>query len=356
MKFGAFFICEYYPEIHGTQRNLYETILRQTEIAEECGFDSVWTAEHHFHPRYGICPSPPVLLSAMAQRTTKLRLGVAVSLLPFHNPLETAEQYALADVLSNGRIDFGIGRGYIKHEYAGFNLPYEESRERFLEALEIIGKAWQGESFSYDGRFHHLKDVALNLLPIQHHGPPTYLAALSPETFELAARLHYGFMVIAHPIPPAELKRSIEHGRQAWTKHGHSLADLECAAGYHTFLSKNSDWARQRGSEVLNTYYRLVKTFEPSSNHRYMAELRDAYGALDIEEVRQKRSLIGSPDEIIERLEYFEAEFGVTQFLCMCNTGGMSHEETVETMRLMGERVIPHFAARRKDRHTAAQG
>jgi alkanesulfonate monooxygenase SsuD/methylene tetrahydromethanopterin reductase-like flavin-dependent oxidoreductase (luciferase family) len=355
MEFGAFFVCEYYPKVHGTQRNLYEEVLTQTEVAEQCGFDSVWVAEHHFHPQYGICPSPPVLLSAMAQRTSRIDLGVAVSLLPFRNPLETAEQYAMVDVISNGRVIFGVGRGYIRHEYAGFNLPYEESRERFLESLEIIGKAWQGTPFSYDGRFHQYKDVALNLLPVQRPGPPIYLAALSPETFELAARLGHGFMVIPHPVPPDELKRNIEHGRLAWSKAGRSLAELECMAAYHTFLSENSEQARQRGNELLSTYYRLVRTFEPSTKHRYLAQIRASYETVEVEDVRRNRSLIGTPDEIIERLEFFSAKFGITQFLCMCNTGGMTHEETVQTLRLMGERVIPHFAAKPKDHAAAAR-
>ncbi|MBF6569886.1 MAG: LLM class flavin-dependent oxidoreductase [Candidatus Binataceae bacterium] len=354
MRFGAFFICEYYPQVHHSQRELYEAILTQTEFAEQCGFDSAWVAEHHFHPQYGICPSPPVMLSAMAQRTRRLRLGVAVSLLPFRSPIETAEQYAMVDVLSNGRLVFGIGRGYIKHEYAGLNLPYEESRDRFLEALEIVGKAWQGETFSHEGKYHQYQDVALNLLPVQRPGPPTYLAALSPESFDLAARLGYGFMVVAHTLPLDELRRAVAHGRQAWSQAGRSLSELECVAAYHTYLNDSSDRARVRGEEMLSTYYELVRSFEPSSKHEYMAQIRAGYGTAKVEEVRRNRSLIGSPDEIIERIEFLSKEFGITQFLCICNTGAMTNEETIETLRLMGERVIPHFAGKAANRAAAS--
>jgi luciferase family oxidoreductase group 1 len=343
MKFGVFFICEFYPEVHRSQRDLLQEILQQTEMAERMGFDSVWVAEHHFHPQYGICPSPPVLLSAMAQRTNKIRLGSAVSLLPFRNPIETAEQYALLDVLSNGRINLGVGRGYIQHEYAGFNLPYEESRERFVESLDVIHKAWRKERFSHDGRFYHYQDVALNLLPIQNPSPPIYMAAVSPESFELASRFGHGYMVIPHTLPPAELKRNLDLGRESWLRNGRSLDSLEVAAAYHALVDENPTRAHERGNELLNTYYKLVSTFTPSSKHKYMAEIRASYKTHDVEEVQRNRSLIGSPSEVIQRLEYYAREFGITQFLFICNTGGISNELTMQTLRLVGERVIPHF-------------
>ena len=346
MKFGVFFIGEYHPEAYGTKRELYEGILAQTVVAEECGFDSAWFAEHHFHPQYGVCPSPPVLIGALSQRTTRIRLGVAVSLLPFHNPIETAEQYAMVDVLTGGRLAFGVGRGYIHHEYAGFDLPYEESRQRFLESLEVIAEAWKGERFSYSGTFHRFRDVALNILPLQRPAPRTYVAAVSPESFELAARLGHAFMIIGHTIPVEVMRQNVAHGYEAWSKYGRAPADLECVGAYHAYLDESPVEARRRGEEVLGTYYRLVRSFEPSAKHEYMAKVRAGYGGVSVDEVYRSRSLMGSPDEVIERVEFLAREIGISEFLCICNTGALRHEETIRTLRLMGERVIPHFRAK----------
>ena len=343
MRFGVFFIGEYYPEAYASKRDLYEGMLAQAKAAEDWGFDSVWIAEHHFHPQYGICPSPPVMLAAMAQRTHRIRLGVAVSLLPFHHPVETAEQYAMVDVLSGGRLELGVGRGYIHHEYAGYSLPYEESRGRFLESLQVLSAAWKGERFSHAGEFHRIPEVALNITPLQEPAPPIYVAAVSPETFELAARLGHGFMIIGHTIPLEAMRENVGHGRESWKKFGRELADLRCVGAYHTYVAETSAAARKRGEEVLGTYYDLVRSYQPSAKHEYMAKVRAGYGAASIDEVYRNRSLMGSPEEVIERVDRLSREIGITEFVCICNTGGLHHEETLQTLRLMGEEVIPRF-------------
>lgn len=163
MRFGIFSVADHYPrELRRSATELYGELRDQAEAADALGFDSFWIAEHHFH-EYGAVPRPPVWLAAAAQRTRRIRLGSAVVVLPFDNPLRTAEDYAMVDMLSGGRLNLGVGSGYLTHEYAGFGLSLEEKRERFTEALEIVLRAWTGERFSYEGRFPHIENVQLNL-------------------------------------------------------------------------------------------------------------------------------------------------------------------------------------------------
>jgi len=142
MRFGIFYLPSLTPADRANAGERLFSIVEQTAYGEELGFDSVWLAEHHFHSFGGILSSPTVIGAAIAQRTSKIRIGTAVTLLPYHNPLRIAEDYATLDCLSRGRLEFGIGHGFIKWESLTFGTPLEDLRERFKENLEIILKAW----------------------------------------------------------------------------------------------------------------------------------------------------------------------------------------------------------------------
>ena len=151
MKFGMLSLLDYYPE-DKSEEQYYKDFFAEVDLAEELGFDAMWIGEHHFC-NY-VCPSPQIVAMAIAQRTKKMRIGTAVALLPHHDPIRLAEDYAMLDLLSGGRLDFGVGRGFIKLIYDGFNQSMDESRERFREVLEVIEQAWSRETFSYQGQFY----------------------------------------------------------------------------------------------------------------------------------------------------------------------------------------------------------
>ena len=161
----------------------YQDILAQIELGDELGFDTAWLGELHFIPSFSCLASPLMILAAAAQRTKRIRLGTAVTLLPLHNPVKMAEDAATLDVLSDGRLEFGVGRGATPVYFAGYNVPQEESRERFEESLEIILRAWTSERLSYEGKYFRVQDVRLLLSrcrnPIRRFGsPPTVLILL----------------------------------------------------------------------------------------------------------------------------------------------------------------------------------
>src|SRR5205823_2225159 len=147
--------------------------LTQVEWSEELGFDEVWFTEHHFID-YGLSVDPATLLSAAASRTRRIRVGLAAAILPFHHPLRLAEQMALVDIIADGRLDVGVGRGNRPAEFAGYRVPQEESRDRFDETVEVMRRAWTEERFSFHGRFFDFDDVRVIPKPVQRPHPPLY--------------------------------------------------------------------------------------------------------------------------------------------------------------------------------------
>ena len=199
MKFGILFLPTYVPELDGSEAQAYQNMLEQVDRAEALGFEGVWLTEHHFQYYGGLVPAPPILAAAIAQRTRRIRLGMAVTLLPFHRPVRVAEDLAMVDILSGGRLDWGVGRGFLNWEYQNLGVAVEESRDRFAECLDIVLKAWTEDSFTDQGRFHQYRDLSVVPRPIQRPHPPIWFAAsASDESFILAGRRGYNLMTIPH--------------------------------------------------------------------------------------------------------------------------------------------------------------
>src|SRR5688572_18010647 len=186
MDFGLFFLMQ--RDESWSEGAVYDSDLQQMLAAEALGYHSVWIAEHHFND-YGLCPAPPVLASYVAARTSRLRLGMGVSLLPLHHPVDLAEQLAVLDVVSGGRLDVGIGRGGTLQDYQTFKSDREDSRTRVEEGVAMMQRCWSGEPFDFDGRFHSAEKLHVRPRPVQRPHPPLYIAANSEDSVYSAARL-----------------------------------------------------------------------------------------------------------------------------------------------------------------------
>src|SRR5436309_1865163 len=178
MRYSIFSVNDHHPRLARTVPQLYGQVMRQCELAETLGYDTFFCAEHHFH-EYGVVPDPAVMLSALAQRTRRIRLGTAISILTFHDPRRIAETYSMVDLMSGGRLVFGVGSGYLAHEFVGYGVDPKEKRDRFNEALDIVRRLMAGETLAYKGRFSSSDKVVLNVLP--HRVPPVYVAVLARE-------------------------------------------------------------------------------------------------------------------------------------------------------------------------------
>jgi alkanesulfonate monooxygenase SsuD/methylene tetrahydromethanopterin reductase-like flavin-dependent oxidoreductase (luciferase family) len=327
MKFATLSIMDHHPSLGRSIPAFYTEILEQIEAAEALGFHSAWIAEHHFSP-YGSCPAPPVLLSAAAQRTSRLRLGVAVSVLPFHNPLEVAEQYATVDILSDGRLDLAVGRGYLAHEYGGFRVSREESAGRFEESLTILERAWSGEEFTFEGEYFQYGPLTLNIQPIQQPRPPMWIAGLSPETYERAPRRGYPIMGVPYILPQIDdLQPLLEQFHCAAQETGLKQVDLEPAFAFHVYVGETD----ARAAEEARPYIQRYVDTRAVGNTKSFAELQEK-GLI----------IIGGPEHCIQMIQRLQG-WGMRRMLAIFNYGGFPHAHTLACMERFTREVMPAF-------------
>jgi alkanesulfonate monooxygenase SsuD/methylene tetrahydromethanopterin reductase-like flavin-dependent oxidoreductase (luciferase family) len=331
MRFGIFSVVDHYPrELSRTTARFYGELLEQVQAAEALGFESFWVAEHHFH-EYGAIPRPPIWMAAAAQHTRRIRLGSAVVVLPFDNPLRSAEDYAMVDVLSGGRLNLGVGSGYLRHEFDGFGLAPEDKRARFDEALEILLRAWTGERFSYAGTFHRVRDVQLNILPLQQPRPPLWVAILNNASAAHLGARRLPIMMIPYATTErlSELAATVAAFRTAFVEAGGQPEDATVPFGLHTYCADSFEEARREAKEAMDRYVRT----------RLYAKQRPF-------ELLVEKDLIayGSPDDVIRVAQAYESA-GLTHFLAIANFGGLAHDRVLRSMELLAKHVLPAFSA-----------
>src|SRR5262245_1690900 len=224
MNFGMF--TDFHIREHLSQEEAFDESFRQAEEAERLGMDSVWLAEHHFSPDRSVLASPIVIASSLATRTRKIRIGLAVQVLPLTNPLRLAEEAATVDHISKGRFDFGVGRSGLTRYYQGYNVPYAGSRSAFLEPLNIITKAWRQEHFSHTGTYFSFQDVTVVPNPYQKPYPPIHVALASPDTFSLIGGMGHAVFISGNTSIP-QLQERLALYQRARQEAGHtSPADI----------------------------------------------------------------------------------------------------------------------------------
>jgi alkanesulfonate monooxygenase SsuD/methylene tetrahydromethanopterin reductase-like flavin-dependent oxidoreductase (luciferase family) len=320
-------------------------IIAQIELGDKTGFDTVWLGELHFGRRSSISASPLMILAAAAQHTQRIRLGTAVTLLPLHSPVKIAEEAATADILSGGRLEFGVGRGTAPIHYVGYNVPQEESRERFEEALEIIRAAWTQDCLTYQGKYFHAQDLEVVPKPVQKPHPPIRLAANSPETFTIAGRL--GLPIFASPLinPPDKLREylAVHHNalkagvRQdialAFPVHvaeSREQARRECEASLKNFFVAAGERLRPLGETAVKSYEAFQQVLSRLD--------RVSYESID------RMGVFGDPAYCVERIQALRERFHMDEFIAYFNQGGLVEPATVRrSMELFAREVMPSF-------------
>ena len=348
MKFGIFFQMPCADWQSPLQR--YQETLDLIQLGDELGFDYSWLAEMHFNPRHCITPSPLLVCAAAAQRTKRIRLGVAVNLLPLHHPIRLAEDLAELDLLSNGRVDFGVGRGFQTDHYQGFDVPMKESRERMVEILEMVVKAWTQERLTFEGKYYSAKDLLVVPKPLQEPHPPVRIAAGSPDSFELVGKLGYAMHASPIAVPMPELRKGVETYRQTLMAGGHPINGEELSLQIPVFVAKSGEEART-ATEPGVTYHldSVISLFR--SPEAQEAAKKDPRAAEGLERVHSMTydgwdefSIYGDPASCIEKLQAYEQDFGPWEVNCVFNPGGLIESSRVaESMKLFAKEVMPHF-------------
>lgn len=321
MKFGIFYVLEC-PDHDFTRA--YREMLEQISYAEKLGFDEVWLAEHHGSD-YGSMPSPQVAAAAIAERTERMRIGIAVSNLTFDWPVRIAEDYAMVDVLSGGRLDFGVGRGYQPQEFHNMGVGdiQGESREVFVEALEIIRGLWSkpvGERFSFHGRHFDIDKIDCRPTPVQRPTPPIYIASISPETLDLAADQGYNMLVTPTLMTMPELNSFVVGAKRRLRDHGRDILDLDFPMNWQIHLADNEEVAVENAREALTWYFDAALAAVPQGpgvppTYERYAELVTATeeaGGMTVEGLRDGGVVyVGDPEGLIRQIDTLHDETGL---------------------------------------------
>lgn len=318
--------------------------------AEEYGFDSVWPVEHHFSD-YGHCVSASVMLGTLASATRLVRLGSGVIALPLRNPIRVAEEFALIDLLSDGRLDFGVGRGFQPSEFDGYGVDQGKSREIFNEALEVILQAWTRDRVNFAGQHFRFENVAVRPKPIQKPYPPIWMAAVSPESYIYAG--NRGLNLVCSPIlgDPEAFARNLDAYRESLRANRHDPASRQIAAMFMVYVAPSMATAENDFSEHATwCYHALGSTFPPSDGaspiptyERY-AQLRESATSIRWADIRESDGLVwGTPEQCIEKIARLRERFGFTTMLCWTRVGALDNRKVLASMAMMQDYVIPHF-------------
>ena len=324
MKFGVLQFFSWTRRI--PLEEVYERALQRIEIMDQTGYDAVWLAEHHFNT-YSVCPSVTMMGMHVAGRTKRLRIGTAVTLSAFYHPLRLAEDLAMLDILSGGRLNWGAGRGFDPVEFRSFNVPVEESSDRFRECAEIVLQAWTQERVNYQGKYWSFDGVEVLPKPLQKPHPPHWLAATSPESIRKAAEKGQSILMDPH-ASHEEIGRKQVAYREALAEFGHPVAGRELPVARLLAVAPTDAAAREVAAEgarwTLGSYAKGGATGQPDTPSRDPVERY-------VDDV----IIHGSPEAVVDKIQALRETMTLDYLMC----APLSHE----SFMLFTEKVLPRL-------------
>lgn len=348
MKFGLFHSVQL-PE-PAEQAKYYEEALQQVLWAEQLGFHSVWFTEHHFS-RHGIVSASMTVLAYLAAMTRSIRLGTAVAVLPFHNPIHLAEQAATVDVLSHGRLDLGVGRGYQWGEFHKFGIPMDEATRRFEESMEVMTRAWTAaEPFDHRGEFWNFNDMTLLPKPVQNPHPPLWVAAGSPTSMDRVAR-HNWNLLIGQGESFQQVAAQVEYFRSAVEEAGGIYSPTRITTARAMYTAPSEEQARRDTEAPFMWFKRTGQEVGAPPDHRVellpddFKEYRRRFApgvSADYEAMWKNVTLFGTPESVAERIAGLQ-HAGVEQLIFFVNYGGIASRKVMDSLELFATKVMPLF-------------
>jgi alkanesulfonate monooxygenase SsuD/methylene tetrahydromethanopterin reductase-like flavin-dependent oxidoreductase (luciferase family) len=324
VKLSAFTVVDAHPGTPTGGGDRLTDVVRLAEAAEQSAFSTFWVAEHHFQPG-GLCPVPAVLLAACSQRTQRIRLGVLVSVLPFHRPIELAEQYAMVDRLTGGRLNLGVGSGYIPLEFEGFGVDPATKRERFDRHLAVLLDALDGREVRAEEPGAAM--VRINVLPVQRPHPPLWIAVQRREAIPYVARRGASLAL----VPYATVANLTELADQIREFRSHLLAGAaaEVAVAVHLYAGPRPERAREALQRYLDARLATQSVF-------YQEKVRrDPHHATAASIEKSGFALFGDGPDVVERLSEYAA-IGVDEVLGIFDFGGLDSDEATASVRQLG--------------------
>jgi alkanesulfonate monooxygenase SsuD/methylene tetrahydromethanopterin reductase-like flavin-dependent oxidoreductase (luciferase family) len=296
-----------------------------------------------------VLAAPMTIASAIAARTERIKIGIAVQVLPLCHPLRIAEEAATVDQISKGRLIFGVGRSGLPRTYEAYGIPYAESKDRFAETLQIIEQAWSHPRFSYEGKYHSFDNVAVTPKPYQKPLPPIRVAASSPDTFPAIGRLGYPIFVMPRGTF-SDMRPSIESYRAAYRAAGHQ-GNGQVYMRVPLYVGDTPERARSEPEPSIMKFFRDQAARLRASANRPGTSVNDGrteraamLDTLTYEDAIRGKIIIGTPERVAEQLRALQDELGLDGILAELNTGGLiPHDCVVNALRLLCEEVKPAF-------------
>jgi alkanesulfonate monooxygenase SsuD/methylene tetrahydromethanopterin reductase-like flavin-dependent oxidoreductase (luciferase family) len=329
MKIGVLQFFSW-PERRIDLASVYARALQRIETMDRTGYDAVWLAEHHFSS-FSVCPSVHMMGMLAAARTTRLRIGTGVSLAPFYHPLRLAEEVALLDVLSGGRVNWGAGRGFARVEFENFGVPPDESASRFREAVEIVLRAWTEERLSFSGQHFKFEGVEVLPKPLQKPHPPVWMAATSESAIDWAAGR--GFSIL---MDPHAAHRDIGRKRQYYfgklKEAGHSAEGRELPIARLVALGDTAEEARETARAGAQW---IVDSYFGAKHNPVGITDPNAPGVDRVQRYLDEVIVHGTVESVLEQIGRLREEIGLDYLLA----APLSHK----TFGLLTEKILPRL-------------
>jgi alkanesulfonate monooxygenase SsuD/methylene tetrahydromethanopterin reductase-like flavin-dependent oxidoreductase (luciferase family) len=332
--------------------DVYERHIREVEMAEDLGYKYYFIIEHQ-NSHVGQLTAPTVYLSAVAQRTSSIRFGVMIHQLPFYHPMRLAEDAAMLDHLSRGRLEFGTGIGVSEHEFMRWNIPFHERRQMSEEALEIIIKAWTQDEVTYHGKYWQFDEALPVPKPYQRPHPPIWVAAHSPSALEFAARHNYN--VSQNIDVDAVIAEKFDYFRRIWRECQHPGPMPRTFLTRAVHVAETDDIARVEAETALLSSRRLTREgiaktrigFRGNEDNPTNRELARVFQGMSTSFdfwIDNGLALVGSPETVVRRMKAQHELIGYDIFCANHHVGPMKPEHASKSMELFAKEVIPAFA------------
>jgi probable F420-dependent oxidoreductase len=341
MKFGVgYYSLQSHPHRPRPHEELYEEMLKEISAADEMGFNSAWLTEHHFLSD-GYCPSLLIAAAAIAARTKNIRIGTGVLLMPLHDPIRIAEDAAVVDLISEGRLILGLGLGYRLEEFEGYGRSLKERKGRMEESIDILQKSWSDETFSFEGKYYKVKDANVTPKPVQRP-IPIWIGAFTEPAIRRAARIGAPLYLPAIGTIPI-IKNLFDLHSSLLQEYGRDPKDYEKPLVREFYISdkkKEEVWEdiKEYITYTAKGYAQWGSMVDYSGN--LIADPTDPI----IYDIVKDQSIIGTPEECVETISEYKGNLPIDNLICRFKFPGISHQEAMRSMKLFVDRVLPNVS------------
>jgi alkanesulfonate monooxygenase SsuD/methylene tetrahydromethanopterin reductase-like flavin-dependent oxidoreductase (luciferase family) len=347
MRFGTFSYNQSRPSV--PEKQAFEELIEQVLLTERLGFDEAWFAEHH-HSDYGMLASPNLIIASLAPRTQRLRMGNLVSVLPLYDPMRLAEECGMLDILTNGRLNVGLGRGVPKDDMK-HRLDRDTAQARFEEGIEILLRAWTGETFSFAGKAWGYEEISCRPLPLQKPHPPIYYGATSPDSPAMVARRGWNLALSRQPL--ANCAKAIRSYRDERAKHAELCGNGDAIMVRDIYVADSDEQAWREAGPQITRFWQLAtdnfwrgESISPESLPKFTERYPYFPGGLTVQKMDEwGTSLIGSPETVIKKARQMVEIAKPDSLVGMFSFGGLKHEQVMRSIDLFASKVMPALGA-----------